>query len=90
MQRLKEGERSGGSESGERRCDVVDWLDGCTGGWVDGWPDGRGLSCVSSLDGSSLLYGRVRISSGPAAVVRMGHTRTGRACISKVGSGLSK
>lgn len=46
MQRLKEGERSGGSESGERRCDVVDWLNGVdwwTGGWVDGWPDGRGF-----------------------------------------------
>lgn len=41
MQRLKEGERSGGSESGERRCDVVDWLNGVDSRWVGGWMDGR-------------------------------------------------
>lgn len=41
---------------GERRCDEVDWLKGwlyrcgCGCGWM-GRPDGRGLSCVSSLDG---------------------------------------
>lgn len=40
MQRLKEGERSGGSKSGERRCEVVDWLDGVdrwVGEWMAGW-----------------------------------------------------
>lgn len=29
-----------GQRSGERRCDVVDWLNGKTGGWVDGWTAG--------------------------------------------------
>lgn len=43
MQRFKGEERSGGSESGEMRCDEVDWLKVATGGWVDGWPDGRGF-----------------------------------------------
>jgi hypothetical protein len=61
MQRFKEEERSGGSESGEM-CRDRRWMGGWMV-WVAGW---KGIVLRFKSRRLSLLYGRVRTSSGPS------------------------